>query len=121
MPDAGFTMTDVLSVVSIGGTLLVAGRVVFSTEAAVKALENNGSKHDTQLNALIMSAGETKASHAALVERVNSLNIAMENKASIESVAAVREAVESLRREQEVANRSVIQHLERIENKIEKR
>lgn len=118
MPDPGFTLTDVLSVVSIGGTLLVAGRVVFSTEAAVRQLESTNNKHDTQLNTLIMSSGETKAGHAALVERVNSLNITMENKASIESVAAVREAVESLRREQEVANRSVIQHLERIENKI---
>lgn len=121
MPDPGFTLTDVLSVVSIGGTLLVAGRVVFSTEAAVKALENSNNKHDNQLNSLIMSAGENKAAHAALVERVNSLNMTMEQKASIESVAAVREAVESLRREQDAANKSVIQHLERIENKIEKR
>ena len=124
MPDGttiGISLDTLLSILSIGGTLLVAGRVVFSTEANVKALEKTITTHDTQLQAMLTSMSENKAALAALVERVNSLNIAMENKASIESVSAVREAVESLRREQEIANRSVIQHLERIELKVEKR
>lgn len=124
MPDAtvvGVTLSDVLSYLSIGGTLLLAGRVVFSTESAVKTLDKESNAHTTQLNGLLTTVSENKAAQAALVERVNSLNIAMETKASIESVAAVREAVESLRREQEIANRSVIQHLERIESKVDRR
>ena len=124
MPDgtvAGVSLTDVLAYLSIGGTLLLAGRVVFSTESAVKTLDKESDAHSTQLNGLLTTVSENKASQAALVERVNSLNISMESKASIESVAAVREAVESLRREQEIANRSVIQHLERIEAKVDKK
>lgn len=123
MPDGtvGVSLNDVLSYLSIGGTILLAGRVVFSTESAVKALEKTTTSHDTQLHNMLASASENKAAHAALVERVNSLNISMESKASIESVSSVREAVESLRREQEIANRSVIQHLERIEAKFDRK
>lgn len=123
MPDGtvGVSLNDVLSYLSIGGTILLAGRVVFSTESAVKALEKTTTSYDTQLHNMLASSSENKAAHAALVERVNSLNISMESKASIESVSSVREAVESLRREQEIANRSVIQHLERIEAKFDRK
>jgi hypothetical protein len=109
-----------LAYVSLATSLLLAGRVIFSTESKVQSLEKTSASHDSALSSLTMTSSESKAGHAALVERVNSLNISMENKASIESVSAVREAVESLRREQEIANRSVIQHLERIEAKMEK-
>lgn len=115
------TLEDVVAYVSLGASLLLAGRVLFSTEAGIKACEKSQNQHESQLAALLSSASDTKAAHAALVERVNSMNASMESKASIESVAAVREAVESLRREQEAANRSVIQHLERIESKVERR
>lgn len=115
------SLEDVLAYVSLGASLLLAGRVLFSTEAGIKSCEKAQSQHESQLAALLSSASDTKAAHAALVERVNSMNASMESKASIESVSAVREAVESLRREQEAANRSVIQHLERIESKVERR
>lgn len=124
MPDAtvvGLNLSDVVSYVSIIGTVLLAGRVVFSTEAAVKTLDKEATAHAAQLNGLLTTVSENKAAQAALVERVNSLNISMESKASVESVSSVREAVESLRREQEIANRSVIQHLERIEAKVDRR
>lgn len=122
MPDAtaAITLTDVLAYVSLGASMLVAGRVVFSTEAAVKALEKADVTHESQLNALLTSSGEAKATHAALVERVNAISVSMESKASVESVLAVREAVESLRREQDIANRAVLSHLERIEAKMHK-
>jgi len=123
VPDTTGTsaLADALAYVSLATSLLIAGRVIFSTEAKVQSLEKSSAAHDTSLSALSLVSSEGKATHAALVERVNSLNISMENKASVESVSAVREAVESLRREQEIANRSVIQHLERIEAKMEKR
>lgn len=123
MPDGvvtGISINDVLAYLSIGGTLLLAGRVVFSTEASVKTLDKESTAHTAQLNALLTTVSENKAAQAALVERVNSVNISMETKASIESVAAVREAVESLRREQDAANKSVIQHLVRIESKVDR-
>lgn len=124
MPDGttvSFALSDILSYLSIGGTVLLAGRVVFSTEAAVKALDKELNAHTAQLSTLLTTVSENKASQAALIERVNGIGIAMETKASIESVAAVREAVESLRRESEAANRTVLQHLERIEAKVDKK
>lgn len=124
MPDgtaAGINISDAVAYLSIIGTALLAGRVVFSTEAAVKTLDKEATAHTAQLNGLLTTVSENKAAQAALVERVNSLNISMESKASVESVSSVREAVESLRREQEIANRSVIQHLERIEAKVDKK
>ena len=121
MPVDAVTLEDVVAYVSLGTSVLIAGRVLFSTEAGVKGCEKTAAQHESQLAALLSSASDTKAAHAALVERVNSMNASMESKASVESVSAVREAVESLRREQEVANRSVIQHLERIEAKVERR
>lgn len=126
MPDAATTisLTEVLAYVSLGASLLVAGRVVFSTESAVKSLEKTSNEHNNSLHTLSASSVDIKTAHAALVERVNSINATMESKASVESVSAVREAIEkavdNLRREQEVANKSVIQHLERIEAKVEK-
>ena len=125
MPDpVATTLNDVLTYVSLAASLLVAGRVIFSTESGLKAIEKTTSTHDAQITTLNTSSSDSRAAHAALVERVNSINATMESKASVESVAAVREAVEkaveNLRREQEVANRSVIQHLERIEAKVEK-
>jgi phage shock protein A len=128
VPDATtptIALTEMLAYVSLGASLLVAGRVVFSTESAVKSLEKTSTEHGNSLNALLASSVDIKTAHAALVERVNSINATMESKASVESVSAVREAIEkavdNLRREQEVANKSVIQHLERIEAKMEKR
>lgn len=120
MPTA-VTLEEVVAYVSLGSSALLAGRLLFSTESGVKNCEKVQSQHDSQLAALLSSASDTKAAHAALVERVNSMNASMEGKASIESVSAVRDAVESLRREQEAANRSVIQHLERIESKVDRR
>lgn len=121
---ATVTINDIVSYVSIIASLLIAGRVIFSTESGLKAVEKVASTHDAQITTLLSSASDSRAAHAALVERVNSINATMESKASVESVAAVREAVEkaveNLRREQEVANRAVILHLQRIEAKVEK-
>lgn len=118
------TVNDIVSYVSLIASLLLAARVIFSTESGLKAVEKASSIHESQITTLNSSSGDSRAVHAALVERVNSINATMESKASVESVAAVREAVEkaveNLRREQEVANRAVILHLQRIEAKVEK-
>lgn len=118
------TVNDIVSYVSLIASLLLAARVIFSTESGLKAVEKASSIHESQITTLLSSSGDSRAVHAALVERVNSINATMESKASVESVAAVREAVEkaveNLRREQEVANRAVILHLQRIEAKVEK-
>jgi hypothetical protein len=118
------TVNDIVSYVSLIASLLLAARVIFSTESGLKAVEKASSIHESQITTLNSSSSDSRAAHAALVERVNSINATMESKASVESVAAVREAVEkaveNLRREQEVANRSVILHLQRIEAKVEK-
>lgn len=106
------TLETGLALLSILSAALVAGRVVFSTEAKVETAMRTIDECRGSMKAIDAVVSEQRAAHMGLVERVSAIGSIVGEKASVESVEGLRESVEGLRRD-------LGGHLTRIENKID--
>ena len=88
-----------LAVVSLASTVLLGGRVVFRNEAHVEELRRHCESHSGKIQALDAIANESKAAHLVVVERVSSLSNSVSEKASSESVIALRGELAAIRAE----------------------
>lgn len=106
------TIELVVGVVGLIASLLTAGRLIFGLEADVRAHARLSDETRGAMKALEAIASEGKAAHERLTERVSGIAAIVAEKASVESVDGLREAVDTLRRDLGAT-------LVRIENKID--
>lgn len=111
MNEIGAFTAIVVSVVSLGSTLLLGGRVFFRNEAKVEELSKACDNHSGKLQALDVIANEGKSAHYVLAAKHEALAATVALKASAESVVAIRESHEQFRREMNAG-------FERIHNEI---
>jgi len=103
-----------VSLVSLFGAIIAVSRTIFVSEARIQENKRRLDEQSGKLSAVDHVVIEQGRDLVGLNERIGNHNSLLSNKASVESVAALREGMDALRRD--LGNQ-----LSRIERKLDER